>query len=337
VWCSASFAGNGHKGNEGSGGGNAMRSSPERVRVELSQLKEQTQKALTSASDLWTAPVQVQSLIPLLLRMHGSSSSGTYLPNSYEDEHGHDLLFINLPMREVIPGARFEVQEDPCMDSGKPSDASTLKAVGSPICFSVSRLTRISPSALKTQLIALFMHELAHQFGADEPTAQAFQKIILSRLKYANLYDRAKDCFMNASDLDYGDRELRLDSNSAAVRNSAIMYGLLLSEDSIRYAKLESSYVSKTEKIFPDLLKTIRKVDYDDLTKLTLDSILDDLPEIWFPSNPEKLMTRLDDRSAVYGGDDGLNYKQRQSLLMAHSEIVMNLIHAELSKVESTL
>ena len=90
------------------------------------------------------------------------------------------------PILAAIENSKI-VDTGKCTDA-RESDASSSFNPGSDICFNVRRLTRVNPIALEHELAALFMHEIAHQFGASEDEAQAFQSIIFARSKLLHMW-----------------------------------------------------------------------------------------------------------------------------------------------------
>lgn len=99
---------------------------------------------------------------------------------------GFDLLSV----AELAKTVELNIKEaEPCFYNGIAVPASTSGEKGSPVCFSVPELQKISPTSLKTQLVALFLHELSHQYGADELTAQKIQKMVAVRLNFLTLLE----------------------------------------------------------------------------------------------------------------------------------------------------
>lgn len=72
-------------------------------------------------------------------------------------------------------------------------DASTLHERAAPICISVERLTRVPPTALNSELLGLFFHELAHQYGYGESTARKIQFLVLRTLPLVEIAQEVSD------------------------------------------------------------------------------------------------------------------------------------------------
>ena len=61
-------------------------------------------------------------------------------------------------------------------------DASTPYKKGSVVCLSKSRLLQLPVETLEEELVALYLHEMAHQFGLNERVAVKVQKYIRARV-----------------------------------------------------------------------------------------------------------------------------------------------------------
>ena len=103
------------------------------------------------------------------------------------------------PVVQAIQRSRFVIKEKgSCENSG---DLSTKFEIGADICFSVERLTNINPLFLKQELIAVLLHEIAHQFGTNEKEATHFQKMVAARLKGQDLWWAAMRMIVDSNDI----------------------------------------------------------------------------------------------------------------------------------------
>lgn len=81
------------------------------------------------------------------------------------------------------------VLQDECIDqNGEVNDGGAkLNDLKGDICFSTTRLTRLSKEALRDELIGLAMHEHVHHFGFGEEAANKLQDLYLSN-KFLSQY-----------------------------------------------------------------------------------------------------------------------------------------------------
>ncbi len=70
-------------------------------------------------------------------------------------------------------------------------DGYTKNRVGEQICLSAFTMKRYPRHAVERELTALLFHEVAHQFGFDESTADALQTYIVRKYELLNAYKDA--------------------------------------------------------------------------------------------------------------------------------------------------
>lgn len=101
---------------------------------------------------------------------------------------GIPYFTVNEKIVDHLKGLKFEIIDGPCFHGSEEKDASILSQKSSTICLSASRLSRFPKAALKQTLLPLLFHEVAHQFGFDEPEANAFQELASLHLTYRTIY-----------------------------------------------------------------------------------------------------------------------------------------------------
>lgn len=87
------------------------------------------------------------------------------------------------PKEDLVNSLSLDVLTSrPCLDRyGNETDASIFPTRGVGICMSELRLTkRLSNEDHAIEILALYIHELSHHFGATESEAQAIQNLILT-------------------------------------------------------------------------------------------------------------------------------------------------------------
>jgi hypothetical protein len=99
---------------------------------------------------------------------------------------GSDFLGDEFDIYQDIDKSPYKLKpEGPCLEDilGGFTDASTeMNKKGSPICFSLERLTELPVQAIPFQLVALAVHEHAHHYGFSEEDAVKAQEQILKIL-----------------------------------------------------------------------------------------------------------------------------------------------------------
>jgi hypothetical protein len=156
-------------------GGDGGKSTIEEVKIEIVALKGRAivlmlQLYAGNLVPLGTLDKDVVNVLKKLMGEHPRTGTAEFAMNIRE--------------------ATIEPKENgKCLGIDGESDASTERRIGAPICMNVSNLTRIPHTDLSVELVALFMHELAHQLEFDEPVAVKFQQFIRERFRFQNTRD----------------------------------------------------------------------------------------------------------------------------------------------------
>ena len=113
---------------------------------------------------------------------------------------GSSKVTENSPVYKQLGKVKFEFPyQKPCFGEEGEVDASTSHKLDAPICVSTIKLKRLSESSLNQNLMALLMHELAHQFGADEYQAGVIQRYFAARFEnFSNV--SPTECFSRVFD-----------------------------------------------------------------------------------------------------------------------------------------
>jgi hypothetical protein len=116
---------------------------------------------------------------------------------------------------------------------------------GSEICFNVQRLGRVPAESLHSQLVALWIHELAHISGYNEDTARAAGELVSSTISKFNSGDanatlQAMSGILNSAYFEFSEIKYPLSSKDR----------LLLAEDKIRLSTIVS-YVKTLSEFQP--------------------------------------------------------------------------------------
>lgn len=163
-------------GGNGSGGGfveKSTRADLEEVVANLpEQIWESSDRYMTGGMILMTT----QPMPPKLARL-----SKAIL--------GSDGFSINEQTTDYVKALKFNIVDGVCTDSGHDSDASTAYQKNATICLSAENLARYPKSELKTVLLPLIFHEIAHQFGfTSEDDANMFESLVSLHLKYREIF-----------------------------------------------------------------------------------------------------------------------------------------------------
>ena len=143
------------------GGGNSLGSTPEQVREAIK-----------------TAPDRLYYFLVNSMQFNTSKISDPQLKaawqNLFEQKKTENRSNIVQLLEDKL--VKIEIKENgSCQGEEGHVDASTEYKIGAKICMSVPRLMRMSYISLHEELMSLLVHELTHQFGYDEATAQKTQ------------------------------------------------------------------------------------------------------------------------------------------------------------------
>lgn len=178
------FADAPREGGHDGGGGGLVDSTPAQVRdairstfAEIEESKTKSNPGWLFMSSIYGPEVRdasgdmVKALLciksPVLCKDPDSLFDGT--PNYF---HAWDYLKLSA----------VELKEDgPCPASDKSNAAASVSEfrIGARLCFSIPVLVKTTPTALKAQISALLVHEMAHLLGYDEQIAQGVQEAVL--------------------------------------------------------------------------------------------------------------------------------------------------------------
>ncbi len=305
-------------GYDGVGNGNGIGSSPALVRGELAILQQST-------LDFFAKTPRVPLLPPL------ATKNGTIknlvrkmegVPElSASDPLAHQPQFLLLdksnPVGNVIRHVQFHVQDKPCLEAGEPAQASTHFVLGSPICFSVELLSKISPTALRSELIAILMHEMAHQFGLrDEVLAKKFQQTILNRLKLIELFYAAMDLKMSVETV-----EENFSSYSELSGYAGLVAGRS-DNDLILGQRFSPDLLVWTIKKFPDAEKILLEIHKKKrIGDISVQDMQDNIRNLFMDRGWKKTFEANTPDETFLD-----NYKQR-ALAHAYAETILKLIY----------
>ncbi len=89
----------------------------------------------------------------------------------------YEVLFQKPIDPQQIKNIKLHFSNNDCLDNlGNANDASVVDSDISTICFSLPRLeSKLGKDNFEIELLALYVHELTHCFGSDEPEAEAIQ------------------------------------------------------------------------------------------------------------------------------------------------------------------
>ena len=185
-------------GHEGSGGGDTQRSSSEQVIKALHDTPRIAGNLIQSIyrfGILNPENIHDQELQGTVEEMFGLPSWRIQDDIKSDDiaKLKNKMILFNNNVESIlrtatISGTSLKISmTDPCFSNDKAKEASTEYYKGAPICFSAAYLERLTPDALKSQLLGLFFHELAHQYGYNEKTAQGLQLKILKAYSVEDL------------------------------------------------------------------------------------------------------------------------------------------------------
>lgn len=273
------------------GGGNLLFSTQEQVRRELKDLKINFRQFFSNFSSskrldttaTYNVSVADPEVLKILKEMEKEKSPLPPLPSddTPDFQYGQrSTLIINLLKTEIV------MKEDgPCVHGNNiPSPASTKFAIQSPICFSIQELQKTSPSGLRDQLFALLMHELAHQYGADENTAIKIQKMMQIRASLIPTLVSANITRMAISNLKNSSEQAKFYSGVAVGNAGQLAIG-------IKNDYLITRHLSKEllkNAIYPeneiqDALRKIHKgtANSDELEKIPVVNMINTLGLLW--------------------------------------------------------
>jgi hypothetical protein len=177
-------------GGQGSGGGNGLKSSPDKV---AQVIRDYLNGFI--AVNLQVAKIGLSNKAPVPIRMEPARSllsSILKLENVVSCKP--DAMGLGFDCKSVLQDhpELIEIKmTGACEEKGEPKDASVkfhLNAKGSPvldsICFSAELLARYPDSEIADEVAALTFHEFSHVAGnEDEEVATQFQKYIRKKLR----------------------------------------------------------------------------------------------------------------------------------------------------------
>ncbi len=172
LWAAGGSSG---KGPGGTGGGNISKST----RADLQEVIDHMYETTWEISDSYL--------------MGGDFKITTHVENSdlksvTSKVLNSDHFSVNTATREYFRNLKFEIVDAPCFEDDEEKDASTPYKKNAPICLSATRLSRYPKSVLKTVLLPIIFHEIAHQFNLGEPEARALQALAELHLKYRTIF-----------------------------------------------------------------------------------------------------------------------------------------------------
>lgn len=120
------------------------------------------------------------------------SKLGPYTKLSRVTSDKRLLALIEAPLKqdplivEYLADSKIEIRTDgSCIDNeGKEKDAVIVNAnpVDPKLCFSARNISRLPKSAVYKEVLALYIHELSHSFGANEVEAHKLQVLALENM-----------------------------------------------------------------------------------------------------------------------------------------------------------
>ena len=159
-------------------------------------------------TDAWTVEF-VMPDVPYQLRNYLRSDAGISLQNAiyppsltqiWIKMFGSNVVTEDSPIFKALANVKFKIQADkPCQGVEGEVDASTAHVLGAPICVSSLTLKRLSEKTIHQELMALLLHELSHQFGANEDEAKQIQEYFTRRFEiFSNITET--QCFSRIFD-----------------------------------------------------------------------------------------------------------------------------------------
>lgn len=163
-------------GGKDGGGGFVQKST----RADLEEVVSSWDRIVWEASDSY--------LVNMPLKLTSVPISAYYLREMTQKMIGLDFFSVTNSYKDYLKELKFKIQDEPCIDNKKEKDASTQKKKNAEICLSASRLSRFPKSTLRQIMLPLVAHEVAHQFGYEEPEANAFQDLAALNLVYREVF-----------------------------------------------------------------------------------------------------------------------------------------------------